>query len=167
VENIAPQREDHSRHWSTGDIVMVRSKTADNWRDTYVLIQRGQKLLLVISEGMIYPDGTRQTRLSLMANGEPESITAPMMGRTTKLDHHHASATMADTDGMPSFSIAVRSLCYLPWTRHLKTTRRTHARLLCGPSGPALVELSLSAHQALLSHSQVSRSGNAYRVGGS
>ena len=47
-----------------------------------------------------------------------------MMERTTKLDHHHASATMADTEGMLSF----------------KTTRRTHARLLCGPSGPALIE---------------------------
>jgi hypothetical protein len=71
VENIAPQREDHPRHWSTGDIVKVRSKTADNWRDAYVLIQRGQKLLLVIPEGMIHPDGARQTRLSLIANGEP------------------------------------------------------------------------------------------------
>src|ERR1700677_1947875 len=99
--------------------------------------------------------------------GNPEPITAPMMGRTTKLDHHHASATMADTDGMPSFSIAVRTLCYSPWARRFRTTRRTHARILCGPSDPALVELSLSAHQALLSHSQVSRAGNAYRVGGS
>jgi len=71
VENIAPQREDHPRHWSTGDIVKVRSKAADNWRDAYVLIQRGQKLLLVIPEGMIHPDGARQTRLSLIANGEP------------------------------------------------------------------------------------------------
>jgi hypothetical protein len=71
VENFAPQREDHPRHWSTGDIVKVRSKMADSWRDAYVLIQRGQKLLLVIPEGMIHPDGTRQTRLSLVANGEP------------------------------------------------------------------------------------------------
>jgi hypothetical protein len=71
VENIAPQREDHPRHSSTGDLVKVRSKTADNWRDAYVLIQRGQKLLLVIPEGMIHPDGARQTRLSLIANGEP------------------------------------------------------------------------------------------------
>ena len=71
MENNAPQREDHSRHWSTGDIVKVRSKTADNWRDAYVLIQRGQKLLPVIPEGMIHPDGTRQTRLSLIGNGEP------------------------------------------------------------------------------------------------
>jgi hypothetical protein len=39
VENIAPQREDHPRHWSTGDIVKVRSKTADNWRDSYVVIE--------------------------------------------------------------------------------------------------------------------------------
>jgi hypothetical protein len=146
VENIASQREDDARHWSTGDIVKVRSKTADNWRDAYVLIQRGQKLLLVIPEGMIYPDGTRQTRLSLIPMGNPEPITAPMMGRTTRLDHRHASATMADTDGMPSISIAVRALRYAPWARHLKTNRRTHARLLCGPSGPALVELSLSAH---------------------
>ena len=71
MENIASQREDHPRHWSTGDLVKVRSKTADNWRDAYVLIQRGQKLLLVIPEGMIHPDGARQTRLSLIANGEP------------------------------------------------------------------------------------------------
>jgi hypothetical protein len=70
VENIAPQQEDHPRRWSTGDIVKVRSKTADNWRDAYVLIQRGQKLLLVIPEGMIHPDGTRQTRLSLVADAE-------------------------------------------------------------------------------------------------
>ena len=71
MENIAPQQEDHPRHWSTGDIVKVRSKTADSWLNAYVLTQRGQKLLLVIPEGMIHPDGTRQTRLSLIANAEP------------------------------------------------------------------------------------------------
>ena len=49
----------------------VRSKTADDWRDAYVLIQRGRNLLLVIPEGMIHSDGTRQTRLSLIAEEEP------------------------------------------------------------------------------------------------
>jgi hypothetical protein len=51
--------------------VKVRSKTADIWRDAYVLIQRGRNLLLVIPEGMIHPDGTRRTRLSLIAEKEP------------------------------------------------------------------------------------------------
>ena len=49
----------------------VRSKTAEDWRDAYVMNQRGRNLLLVIPEGMIYPDGTRQTRLSLIAEEEP------------------------------------------------------------------------------------------------
>ena len=71
MENTPHQQEDHPRHWSTGEIVKVRSKTADNWRDAYVLVQRGQKLLLVIPEGVVHPDGTRQTRLSLIANAEP------------------------------------------------------------------------------------------------
>jgi hypothetical protein len=31
------------------------------------MIQRGRNLLLVIPEGLIYPDGTRHTRLSLIA----------------------------------------------------------------------------------------------------
>jgi hypothetical protein len=34
--------------------------------------------------------------------------------------------------------------------RHLKNARGTHGHLLCGPSGPALVELYVSAHEALL-----------------
>jgi hypothetical protein len=51
--------------------VKVRSKTADNWHHAYVLIQRGHNLLLVIPEGMILPDGTRHTRLSLIAENEP------------------------------------------------------------------------------------------------
>jgi hypothetical protein len=50
--------------------VKVRSKTDDDWRDAYVLIQRGSNLLLVIPEGMVYPDGTRYTRLSLIAETE-------------------------------------------------------------------------------------------------
>jgi hypothetical protein len=71
VENIALQQEDHPRHWSTGEIVKVRPKTADNWRAAYVLNQRGQKLLLVIPKGIIHPDGSRETRLSLIANADP------------------------------------------------------------------------------------------------
>ena len=55
MESIAPQQEDHPRHWSTGDIVKVRSKTPDSWLNAYVLSQRGQKLLLVTPEGMITP----------------------------------------------------------------------------------------------------------------
>lgn len=69
--NMAHQHEDHTLHWSRGDIVKVRSKTADNWRDAYVVIQRGRNLLLVIPEGVIHPDGTRHTRLSLIAEEEP------------------------------------------------------------------------------------------------
>jgi hypothetical protein len=76
----------------------MRSKTADNWRDAYVLIQRGQKLLLVIPEGMIHPDGTRQTQLSLIANAEPGACHRSLDGRTTKLE----STTMADPDRMLS-----------------------------------------------------------------
>jgi hypothetical protein len=94
VENIASQREDDARHRSTGDIVKVRSKTADNWRDAYVLIQRGQKLLLVIPEGMIHPDGTWQTRLSLIANGEPGAYHRSHDGadyevRPSPCERHH------------------------------------------------------------------------------
>ncbi len=68
---MAHQREDRTLHLSKGDIVKVRLKTDDNWRDAYVVIQRGRNLLLVIPEGMIFPDGTRQTRLSLTAEEEP------------------------------------------------------------------------------------------------
>jgi hypothetical protein len=68
---MPPQREDNTRHWSRGDLVKVRSKEADDWRDEYVLIQRGHKLLLVIPEGMTDPGGTRHTRLSLIAEEEP------------------------------------------------------------------------------------------------
>jgi hypothetical protein len=53
-----------------------------------------------------------------------------------------------------------------PGARHLKTARRTHAHLLCGPSAP-VVELSFSAYEALLPQRQFSCSGNTYRVGGS
>ena len=58
----------------------VRSKTADNWRDAYVLIQRGRNLLLVIPEGMIYPDGIRRTRLSLVAEEEAGAYHHSMDG---------------------------------------------------------------------------------------
>ena len=68
---MALQREDRTPHWSKGDLVKVRSETADDWRDAYVLIQRGRNLLLVIPEGMIHSDGTRHTRLSLIAEEEP------------------------------------------------------------------------------------------------
>jgi hypothetical protein len=71
VGNKPPQREDNTQHWSRGDLVKVRPKTADDWHDAYVLIQRGRNLLLVIPEGMIHPGGTRQTRLSLIAEEEP------------------------------------------------------------------------------------------------
>jgi hypothetical protein len=67
VGNNPPQREDNTPHWSRGDLVKVRSKTAGDWRHVYVLIQRGRNLLLLIPEGMIHPDGTRHTRLSLIA----------------------------------------------------------------------------------------------------
>ena len=71
VRDMAAQREDRTAHWSRGDLVKVRSKTADHWRDACVLIQRGRDLLLLIPEGMIHPDGTRHTRLSLIAEEEP------------------------------------------------------------------------------------------------
>jgi hypothetical protein len=58
-------------HWSRGDLVKVRSTAADTWRSAYVMIQRGPNLLLVIPEGMIHPDGTRHTRLSLIAEKKP------------------------------------------------------------------------------------------------
>ena len=58
----------------------VRSKTADSWRDAYVLIQRGRNLLLVIPEGMIYPDGIRRTRLSLIAEEEAGAYHRSMDG---------------------------------------------------------------------------------------
>jgi hypothetical protein len=47
---MVPQQEDDTPHWSKGDLVKVRSKTADNWRHAYVLMQRGHNLLLVIPE---------------------------------------------------------------------------------------------------------------------
>jgi hypothetical protein len=53
------------------DLVKVRSTAADTWRSAYVMIQRGPNLLLVIPEGMIHPDGTRHTRLSLIAEKKP------------------------------------------------------------------------------------------------
>jgi hypothetical protein len=71
VRNMAPQRENRTPHWSRGDLVKVRSKTADDWRDAYVLIQRGRNLLLVIPEGMNHPDGSQHRRLSLIAEEEP------------------------------------------------------------------------------------------------
>jgi hypothetical protein len=67
---MAPQPKEKTPHWSRGDLVKVRSKTAGNWHGAYVLIQRGRNLLLVIPEGMIYADGTRRTRLSLIAEEE-------------------------------------------------------------------------------------------------
>ena len=80
MENIAPQREDITPHWSRGDLVKVRSKTADDWRDAYVLIQRGRNLLLVIPEGMIHPDSTRHTHLSLIAEEEPGAYRRSLDG---------------------------------------------------------------------------------------
>jgi hypothetical protein len=71
METLTLQREDLKPHWSRGELVKVRSKTAENWRDAYVLTQRGRNLLLVIPEGMIYPDGSQRTRLSLVAEDEP------------------------------------------------------------------------------------------------
>ncbi len=70
MRNMAVQGEDRTPHWSRGDLVKVRPKTADDWRDAYVMIQRGRNLLLVVPEGMIHPDGTRHTRLSLVAEEE-------------------------------------------------------------------------------------------------
>jgi hypothetical protein len=68
MRNMVPQRENSTpSHWSRGDLVKVRSAAADIWRNAYVLIQRGPDLLLVIPEGMTDPDGTRHTRLSLIA----------------------------------------------------------------------------------------------------
>jgi hypothetical protein len=51
--------------------VKVRSKTADDRRDAYALIQRGRNLLPVIPEGIMHPVGPQQTRLSLVAEEEP------------------------------------------------------------------------------------------------
>ena len=78
--NMAAQREDHTAHWSRGDLVKVRSKTAVGWRDAYVLMQRGRNLLLVIPEGMIHPGGTRHTRLSLIAEEEPGAYQRSLDG---------------------------------------------------------------------------------------
>jgi hypothetical protein len=77
---MASQQEDQTPHWSRGDLVKVRSKTADNWRDAYVLIQRGRNLLLVIPEGVIYPDGIRRTCLSLIAEEEAGAYHRSMDG---------------------------------------------------------------------------------------
>ena len=70
MKSMRSPREDNTQHWTRGDFVKVRPKAADDWRDAYVLIQRGRNLLLVIPEGMIHPDGTQQTRLSLIAEEE-------------------------------------------------------------------------------------------------
>ena len=78
--NMAAPREDRTAHWSRGDLVKVRSKSADHWRDAYVLIQRGRNLLLVIPEGMIHPDGTRHTRLSLIEEEEPGAYRRSLDG---------------------------------------------------------------------------------------
>jgi hypothetical protein len=96
VRKMAAQREDRNAHWSRGDLVKVRSKTAHHWRDAYVLIQRGRNLLLVIPEGMIHSDGIRQTRLSLIAEEQPGAYHRSLDGRTTKSDRHHESATTGD-----------------------------------------------------------------------
>jgi hypothetical protein len=80
MEKLALQREDVTPHWSRGELVKVRSKTAENWRDAYVLTQRGRNLLLVIPEGMIYPDGRQRTRLSLVAEDEPGVYHRPLDG---------------------------------------------------------------------------------------
>ena len=77
---MALQREDRTPHWSKGDLVKVRSETPDDWRDAYVLIQRGRNLLLVIPEGMIHPDGTRHTHLSLIAEEEPGAYRRSLDG---------------------------------------------------------------------------------------
>jgi hypothetical protein len=50
--------------------VRVRSKTTHIWRDAYVVLQRRRNLLVVLPEVMIQPDGTRHTRLSLIAEQE-------------------------------------------------------------------------------------------------
>jgi hypothetical protein len=41
VGKMPPQREDRAPHWSSGDFVKVRPKTAHDWRGAHVLIQRG------------------------------------------------------------------------------------------------------------------------------
>ncbi len=78
--NMAAKPEDRTAHWSRGDLVKVRAKSADHWRDAYVLIQHGRNLLLVIPEGMIHPDGTRHTRLSLIAEEEPGAYHRSLNG---------------------------------------------------------------------------------------
>jgi hypothetical protein len=87
VGNMPPQRKDNTPHWSRGDLVKVRSKTADDWRD---------------AEGMIHPGGTRQTRLSLIAEEEPGAYHRSLDGADYEVRHHHESATMVDPDGMLS-----------------------------------------------------------------
>jgi hypothetical protein len=90
VGNMPSQREDNTQHWSRGDFVEVRSKAADDWRDAYVLIQRGRKLLLVIPEGMIHPGV-----IPSCPRRNPEPIIVRLMAWTTKSKRHHESATMA------------------------------------------------------------------------
>jgi hypothetical protein len=75
--------------------VKVRSKTAEDWYQAYVLIQRGHNLLLVIPEGMIEFDGTRHTRLSLIAEKEPGA--------------YHRSLDGADYEVRPSHEIEPRA----------------------------------------------------------
>jgi hypothetical protein len=49
----ASNRRDEVRR--CGDLVKLRSRTADAWRDAYVLLQWRLNLLLVIPEGMLRP----------------------------------------------------------------------------------------------------------------
>ena len=65
----------------------MRSKTADDWHDAYVLIQRGRNLLLVIQEG--HPCGTRQTRLSLIAEEESGAYCRSLDGTDYEVREHH------------------------------------------------------------------------------
>jgi hypothetical protein len=109
VGNMAHQREDHTLHWSKGDLVKVRSKTADNRRDAYMVIERERNLWLVVPEGMIHPDGTRHARSSLIAEEEPEDLSPVSIERTTKSDHHHESASTSASagDSLRTFRAAV------------------------------------------------------------
>jgi len=75
-----PYDQNPPPQWSRGDLVKVRLKMIDIWRDAFVLIQRRRNLLLVIPEGMIGPDGTRHTRLPLIAEKEPRTYRHSLNG---------------------------------------------------------------------------------------
>jgi hypothetical protein len=87
MENLLRQRENSNPpQWSRGDLVKVRSKAADTWRNAYVLVQRGTTCCWSYQRESPVPGGTRNTRLSLIAEKEPGAYRG-------SLEHGSDSAT--------------------------------------------------------------------------